>query len=105
MKKLGKTLEDSSEIPARVSLDGEMIDLRKLMPDFTEINNFIKEARSMISSLRLPPVPGTPAGTKGSIDLRQNADIVLQTSSSSSAKDFTLKDWVSRFADNLEKIK
>jgi len=105
MKKLSKTLEDSSEIPARVLLDGEMIDLRKLMPDFTEINNFIKEARSMISSLRLPPVPGSPAGTKGSIDLRQNADIVLQTSSSSSAKDFTLKDWVSRFADNLEKIK
>ena len=93
-------------MPARVSLDGEMVDLRKLMPDFAEIDELVKEANSLVSSLRLPPVPGSKPGTKGSIRLpMQNADIVIYKAFRRDQKDFTLKDWVSNFADRLEKIK
>tara|TARA_R110000851_G_C13071538_1_gene564906 strand:+ start:124 stop:2220 length:2097 start_codon:yes stop_codon:yes gene_type:complete len=106
LRKLNKTLKDNSKMPARVSLDGEMVDLRKLMPDFAEIDELVKEANSLVSSLRLPPVPGSKPGTKGSIRLpMQNADIVIYKAFRRDQKDFTLKDWVSNFADRLEKIK
>ena len=74
--------------------------------DFVEVDEFIKEADSLVSSLRLPPVPGSKPGTKGSIRLpRQNADVVIDRAYRRDQKDFTLKDWVSSFADRLESIK